>query len=112
MDIHLLALNVGNSRLAIGTFVAGELGPVQRIPHTQRSEWTARIAEAWGRLGGRDAAVVAAGVNPPLIEPLEHSVEQATGRRTLWVGKDLELPIKVLTDEPEQTGVDRLLNVA
>lgn len=113
MDINLLALNVGNSRLAMGTFVAGELGAAVRVPHGQRGEWTQRIKEVWSRIsGGEGAAVVAASVNPALNEALEHAVEQATGRRTLWVGKDIELPIKVLTDEPEQTGVDRVLNVA
>lgn len=113
MDINLLVLNLGNSRLAMGSFAAGELGNVVRVPHVQRGEWAGRIREIWSRLGEREgAAVVAASVNPALNEALEHAVEQATGRRTLWVGKDVELPIKVLTDEPEQTGVDRVLNVA
>ena len=113
MDINVLVLNLGNTRLAMATFVAGELGPVVRVPHGQRGKWAARIREAWSRVADREgAAVVAASVNPPLNEALEHAVEQATGRRTLWVGKDIELPIKVLTDEPGQTGVDRVLNVA
>src|SRR3712207_9360783 len=30
----------------------------------------------------------------------------------VWVGKDLDLPIKVLTDKTEETGIDRVLNVA
>lgn len=113
MDINLLVLNLGNSRLAVGAFAAGELGGVTRTPNAEREQWAARIGEAWARLAEREgAAVVAASVNPALNEALEHAVEQATGRRTLWVGKDIELPIKVLTDEPEQTGVDRVLNVA
>jgi len=106
-------LNLGNSRLALGTFAAGELGGVYRVPLGQRGEWGDRIREAWSRIAEREgAAVVAASVNPPLNEALEHAVEQATGRRTLWIGKDIELPIKVLTEQPEQTGVDRVLNVA
>lgn len=113
MEINLLVLNLGNSRLAMGAFVAGELGGVIRVPHGQRGEWAERIRETWGRIADREgAAVVAASVNPALNEALEHAVEQATSRRTLWVGKDIELPIKVLTDEPEQTGIDRVLNMA
>jgi type III pantothenate kinase len=113
MDINLMVLNAGNSRLAVGVFTAGELGYVARVGHDQRSEWPARIAEAWSKLAGHDGSAVAgATVNPPLIEPLEHAVDQATGQRVQWVGKDLELPIKVLTDEPAETGVDRVLNVA
>ncbi|HSU68208.1 MAG TPA: type III pantothenate kinase, partial [Tepidisphaeraceae bacterium] len=113
MDINLLTLDLGNSRLAVGSFLAGELGDVTRIPHSQRGDWEKVIAQRWERLAaGEGAAVVAASVNPPLEEPLAQAVEKATGRRVLWVGKDLELPIKVLTDEPEKTGVDRVMNVA
>jgi type III pantothenate kinase len=112
MEINLLTLNLGNSRLAIGSFIAGELGEVVRIPHGQRGDWEARLAEEWGRIGSRDAAVVAASVNPTLEEALEQMVDRVTGRKVLWVGKDIELPIGDLTDEPEKTGVDRVLNVA
>jgi type III pantothenate kinase len=113
MDINLMVLNAGNSRLAIGVFIAGELNYVSRVGHDQRAEWPARIAEAWGKLADHEGAAVAgATVNPPLIESLEHAVEQATEQKVQWVGRDLDLPIKVLTDEPTDTGVDRVLNVA
>ena len=113
MDINLLVLNAGNSRLAIGVFTAGELTYVHRVAHEQRSEWPARIKEAWDKIAEHEGAAVAgATVNPPLIESLEHAVEQATGQRVQWVGREIDLPIKVLTDEPTETGVDRVLNVA
>ena len=113
MDINLLVLNVGNSRLSIGVFVAGELQYSARVAHAQRGDWAARIAEAWEKIKqSEQPAVAAAGVNPPLIEALEHAVQQATGQDVQWVGKQLDLPIKVLTDQPEQTGVDRVLNIA
>lgn len=113
MDINLLALNVGNTRLSIGVFVAGELQYSTRVSHAQRAEWAARITEAWEKIKDHDdPAVVGASVNPPLVEPLEHAVKQATGQEVQWVGSDIDLPMKVLTDEPQQTGVDRVLNVA
>ena len=108
-----MVLNAGNSRLAIGVFVAGELAYVSRVGHEQRSEWPARIKEAWEKIAEQEGAAVAGGsVNPPLLESLEHAVEQATGQRVQWVGRDIDLPIKVLTDAPSETGVDRVLNVA
>jgi type III pantothenate kinase len=113
MDINLLALNVGNSRLAIGVFVEGKLEYVDRVPHVQRADWPGKIVQAWDRIARTEPpAIAAAGVNPPLVEPLEHAVQQATGQPVRWVGRDLDLPIKVRTDEPAQTGVDRVLNVA
>jgi type III pantothenate kinase len=113
MDINLLALNVGTSRLAIGVFVAGELEYSTRIPHDQRADWPGRIAEAWRRIEGREnVAAAGASVNPPLVEPLEQVVKQATGQRIQWVGRELELPVPVLTETPSETGVDRILNIA
>src|SRR5580765_1459558 len=113
MDINLLTLNVGNSRLALGTFVAGNLEHVSRIPHERRSDWPGAIATAWEKLAGpSNASIAGASVNPPLIEPIEHAVVQATGRPVEWVGRQIDLPAKVLTDAPDQTGVDRICNIA
>jgi len=113
MDINLLVVNAGNSRLATGAFVAGQLEYVRRIENGQRSDWEAAIAEAWSRFATLPGVAVAgASVNPPLVEAVEHAVMQATGQPVEWVGRQLDLPIKVLTENPEQTGVDRILNIA
>src|SRR5689334_20655690 len=116
MEINLVVLNVGNSRLAVGSFVAGELGEVTRVPleGATADMLAEHIGEAWLTIQGREnAAVVAASVNPALNDVVAQAVAQATdGRRIVWVGKDLELPIKVKTEQPEQTGVDRVLVMA
>jgi type III pantothenate kinase len=113
MEINVLALNLGNSRLAMGAFVAGELKHVTRLPHERRDDWPAAIEQVWAELRGRESAAVAgASVNPPMLEALEHAVHQATGQDVQWVGREIDLPIKVLTESPRETGVDRILNVA
>lgn len=112
MDINLLAVNVGNSRVAVGTFLRGELVAVTRTPIDRRGDLQTALAESWQRFAGDPAPVVAATVNPPATEMVEHLVEQVTGRDLLWVGKEIDLPIKVRTEEPQKTGVDRVLNVA
>jgi type III pantothenate kinase len=113
MEINLVVLNLGNSRLAVGPFRAGELGEVVRVPNGDPAGWVEPIRRAWRRIGTTEnAAVVAAGVNPNLNGALERAVMEAADRHVVWVGKDIELPIKVLTEAPEQTGVDRVLNVA
>jgi type III pantothenate kinase len=113
MEINLLVLNIGNTRLAIGTFVAGELKFVKRIMHAQSADWAGAIAQAWEHVASReDAAVVGASVNPTIMESLEHAIVQATGKPVEWVGREIDLPIKVMTDEPRETGVDRILNIA
>src|SRR5690606_4248813 len=113
MDINLLVLNVGNSRLAIGVFEAGELKYVNRVGHDRRADWSGAVEQAWMRIAKQpDPGVAGASVNPDLDEPLGQIVQQVTGRKVEWVGRDLDLPIKVRTDAPEQTGLDRILSVA
>lgn len=113
MDINLLVLNVGNSRLAIGVFASGNLDCVARVPHAQRADWPGQIAQAWSHIASRDnAAVAAASVNPPLDDLVERIVSEQTPCKTQWVGKNIDLPIKVLTEHPDQTGIDRILNIA
>lgn len=113
MQINLLVLNVGNSRLAIGVFIAGNLEYSARIAHARKADWPGAVSEAWRRIEGREnASVAAASVNPPLMESLEQIVRQATKQKVRWVGKEIDLPIAVLTETPQQTGVDRILNIA
>jgi type III pantothenate kinase len=113
MEINLLALSVGNSRLAIGVFRSGELDFVHRIPHGQLGEWAAKITEAWAMIAGKpNAAVVGASVNPPLNEGLEILIQNVCGVKMQWVGREIEIPIEVRTQAPSETGIDRILCVA
>ena len=95
MEVNLVVINVGNSRLAVGAFVAGELGEVSRVPVDASPEfWAEQIGEAWLNVQGREnAAVVAASVNPDVNEQLERAVDEVAGRRVVWIGKDIELPM-------------------
>jgi type III pantothenate kinase len=113
MDIDLMVLNVGNSRLGIGTFSAGQLDHVVHVAHAQKGDWTSLITKAWARVSGKPSpAVAGASVNPALDDPLEMLVLKLTGRPIQWVGEELDLPVPVRTSEPKQTGVDRIVNVA
>jgi len=113
MDINLLVLNLGNTRLAIGVFSEGKLESVTRIPLENRADWQGKIADAWSRIKDSESpAVAGASVNPPLLEAVEHAAGLATGSAVQWVGRDLDLPIQVKTASPAETGVDRVLNIA
>lgn len=113
MDINLMVLNVGNSRLAAGAFVGGELTDVVRVGVSEREEWPKVISKTWEKIAGRTpSAIVAASVNPAAAEPLELVIEQQTGRKAAWIGREIDLPIQVLTESPAETGVDRVLNIA
>jgi type III pantothenate kinase len=113
MDINLLVVTVGNSRLSAGAFSAGELRSVGRCPLGDRSQSERILREAWNEISSVDGrATAAASVNPKLNPLVDELVEQIAGQSVQWVGSDLELPIEVATQNPQQTGVDRILNVA
>ncbi len=113
MDINLLVLNVGNSRLAIGVFTSGELSAVTRIPHTEKDKWRDAIQDAWSKIESLDdPSVAGASVNPAVMESIEHVVADVTGEQVEWIGREIDLPLRVLTETPAETGVDRVVNVA
>lgn len=113
MDINLMVIAVGNSRLHMGAFVAGELKHVRRLSRASHHDWPGQLAEVWSELAGASGAEVAGCcVVPGLLEQVEAVVKTATGQPVQWVGDEIELPISVLTKEPEKTGVDRVLVTA
>jgi type III pantothenate kinase len=113
MEIDLMVLNVGNSRLGIGTFSGGSLEHVHHIAHAAKGDWQGEINRAWGRVANKPSpAVAGASVNPKMDDELETLVLKLTNRPIQWVGEELEFPVPVKTAEPQKTGVDRILNVA
>ena len=108
-----MALNIGNQRMGIAIFAGGELCHTARVPLGEPELWQPKITEAWAVLEGHTpTAVVGACVNPPLKGAIEAAVEAAVDRRIAWVGSDIDLPIHVATENPRQTGIDRVLNIA
>lgn len=113
MDINLLVVGVGNSRLHVGAFVSGELKHVRHFPVHTPGDWPEMLRGVWAELSEqRDADVVGASVVPDLNDRVEHAVQEATGKSIQWVGSDIDLPIPLATAEPKKTGVDRALVTA
>src|SRR5579862_9147471 len=111
MEINLLALSVGNSRLAVGVFAAGELRQVTRLSVAESAQWPDAIFKAWAAANDAAAPVVAASVNPQINSKIEAVVKDVTGHSVQWIGRQIDVPIEVATQNPSQTGIDRILNV-
>jgi pantothenate kinase type III len=106
MDINLLALSLGNSRLAAGVFVAGELQRAVRAPLSDKTKCAEAVAQCWELIARTDGhAVVAASVNPPFESVIEQIVQDTAGQDVQWIGREIDLPIEVRTREPAKTGV-------
>jgi type III pantothenate kinase len=112
MEINLLALGVGNSRLAVGVFAAGELRQVTRLSLAENGQWPDAILKAWAAASDAAAPVVAASVNQQINSKIETVIKDVTGHSVQWIGREIDVPIEVATQNPSQTGIDRILNVA
>jgi type III pantothenate kinase len=110
MDINLVAIAVGNSRVQVGTFISGELTDVLRVDQKdvaaveQAIERAYQLASKTGK-----AEIAAAGVVPLFESQLNSFVRSRTGQDVQWVGKGVDVPMKVATREPTKTGIDRIL---
>jgi type III pantothenate kinase len=113
MDINLLVVGVGNSRLHLGAFVGAELKRVKHIALAQKADWPTLLTEIWSEFGeSPDAEVAGCCVVPDLLGPVSEAIRKATGEDVQWVGTDIAVPITITTDEPQKTGVDRALVTA
>jgi type III pantothenate kinase len=113
MDINLLVVGIGNSRLHVGAFVGAELKRIKHIAIAQEADWPNLLAEIWSEFGDApEAEVAGCCVVPDLLGAVSEAVRKATGEDVQWVGTDIPLPITVSTDEPHKTGVDRALVTA
>ena len=111
--MKLLAVDAGNSRVTFGIFQDGVL--VQAEHHTLGPDRTklSEAAQVWGEMtvdsGG---PAVLASVNPAASELVRRALIQDVGIKTLCIGSDVPLPMKVDLPAPEKVGVDRILNAA
>ncbi len=113
MEINLVAINVGNSRTAIAAFTEGELRDIVRVSNDRPEELVPAIRKAWEILSAHDQpAIVGVSVNPAMVPQVQEAVTEVADRAIVWVGKEIDLPINVLTDSPNKTGVDRIVTMA
>jgi type III pantothenate kinase len=113
MDINLLVLGIGNSRLALGVFAGGQLVHSARLSHRDRAQWPQAVKDAWAYIAdSQSPAVAAASVHPDLDPVLGEIVQRQTAHDIQWVGREIDPRIRIRTRNPAQTGIDRILNIA
>jgi len=105
----LVAVDVGNSRIALATWQDERLSEPRHLP-CEPIEPVIRHAQAlWDALpADRGRAIVALSVNPPALGRLEAALRAAGLPAPLVVGRQLPPPIAVDVDHPENVGADRL----
>jgi type III pantothenate kinase len=112
----LLALDVGNTNITIGTFDGPHLAGRWRLRtiHEQTAdEWGILLRNLF-TLASLDLAavrgVIISSVVPAVDQPLEAMAERYFHRKPVFVSPLSDLGVKVLYDSPREVGADRLVN--
>lgn len=106
-----LAIDVGNTNIHVGTFENGVLRSTHTVkiespqPLQQNLEKTVNL-----QIFTRAEAIVIASVNPQGEAVFIECLRRYTTKKPLCIGKDIAIPIPVLTEHPEKVGIDRLVN--
>ncbi len=112
----LLAVDIGNSNIVIGVFKGGPLKRHWRVK-TERE----RAADEYGTLllnllssaglspEDIEGSIICS-VVPSLSKTFTDSIVRYLGVEPRLVGEDISAGIKVVTDNPEEVGADRLVN--
>ncbi len=112
----LLAIDVGNTNTVFGIYREKELIGSFRLSTTAErtsDEIGMQIHMYYTFLGLQTSdtdAVIIASVVPPVMYTLINAIRKYIGIRPLIVGKDVDTGLKNLYDNPQEVGVDRLVN--
>jgi type III pantothenate kinase len=103
---HVLACGVGNATVRFAHVCGGQVGEAQAFRVGRLDGLSDALAALWRRIPA-PRKLVAASVNPAVLERLEAAAEPLK-EPLLVVGRDLPLPIQTDLPAPESVGVDRL----
>lgn len=104
-----VAIDIGNTRIAVGAIHAGQTRQVHRITHAELDRLGDLIEQAYEALTEPDAPVVMCSVAGSLTDKVEQIVDDRLALAAKVVGRDIPLPIETTLLEPDKAGVDRLV---
>ncbi len=108
----LLAVDVGNTNLTVGTFAGGRLVRQWRLETDPRRSvsWYARALACPTKKSGRPVTAVFGSVVPALDTTVRAAIRQAFGVDAVQVSPRSSLGFKLKVREPLSVGADRVLN--
>lgn len=116
----LLAVSVGNSRVAVARIEAGKVCTVQRVAHQATKPGDDVTNAVCGELdvliencaSEQQPVVLLASVREPVARPLYDALSDKDGCQVLWAEREAPIPIGRCLDPEAVVGMDRLLNAA
>ena len=112
----ILAIDVGNTNIVIGTIEDGEINNIVRIHTDVRQTGTeyalklSQLADFNGfKLSDMEGAIISS-VVPPVTESLKLAVERTVGKKPLIVGPGMKTGMNVRIDDPSTVAADLIVS--
>ena len=118
--MNIVAVDIGNTNVAIGLFLDGKEESVESLPGVGQAELRTSLLAAWEKIpvlsssaeGKRDGVIVVSSVKPAWTELVGKMVAEDLDERIHVVGDDIPWPMSAWVDEPEKVGTDRIVSAA
>jgi len=118
--MNIIAIDIGNTNIAIGLFLDGEEQFIKSIPGGSRTKLTDCLKTAWQKTpiaesskeNKRDGVIVVSSVKPAWTKVVQEMAKDNLGEKVHIIGKDVPLPMTLWVDEPDKVGTDRVISAA
>lgn len=118
--MNIIAVDIGNTSVAVGLFLDGKEDFIQSFPGGPEADLRDCLVSAWQKIpvletsteGKRDGVIVISSVKPARTEVIRRIAEEDLGEKIYVVGEDIPLPMATWVDEPEKVGTDRVVSAA
>jgi type III pantothenate kinase len=118
--MNIVAIDIGNTNVAIGLFLDGKDESIQSIPGEAADKVRDHLAQTWSKIpvlessseGKRDGVIVVSSVKPAWTELIRRIAEEDLKENIRLIGDDIPLPISAWVDEPAKVGTDRIVAAA
>ena len=118
--MNIIAIDIGNTNIAVGFFLDGDEQFIRSIPGNDRRELANCLTSAWQKIpvaesskeGKRDGVIVVSSVKPVWTRQIRQIAKDELGERIYLIGKDVPLPMPMWVEEPDKVGTDRIVSAA
>ncbi len=115
--MNLIAVDIGNTNIAIGLFLNGQEQFVKSVPGNAANELEELLKSTWEMIpvakrskeGKRDGVIVVSSVKPEWTKIVRGIAKGTLSENILLVGTDIPYPIELSIEHAETVGSDRVL---
>lgn len=108
----LILLDIGNSRVGMGTWSGQEIEETRHVPVEPTEDLVREIQTLWDGLPEGPKAIVISCVCPPVLSRLRNLCQERRLEPLLVLGEDLDAPMAADLPDPSCVGMDRLCTAA